>query len=140
MRPAPLPAGLRRRRCGAGRAPPDAHVHLSSARPPPASSRRFENEGNLFFRNFTQFAAAERMKAWDRKFSYLKSFPQVIITPHSAFATKEALQNIAGVRASGPVGACTRGALLARPSSSLPPLAAQGPRSRTCKPAPRAQS
>jgi hypothetical protein len=27
------------------------------------------------------------MKVWDRRFAYLKSLPQVIITPHSAFLT-----------------------------------------------------
>lgn len=37
----------------------------------------------------------ERMHSWDRNFQILKSFPNVLITPHSAFLTQEALQNIA---------------------------------------------
>ncbi len=30
-----------------------------------------------------------------RRFSLLRSYPQVLITPHSAFLTQEALKNIA---------------------------------------------
>lgn len=51
--------------------------------------------GNLFFQDYTQYSDRERMRAWDRSFSTLRSFPNVIITPHSAFLTAEALQNIA---------------------------------------------
>ena len=97
----------------------------------------YEEEGNLFFNDFTQFAAKDRLKAFDRKFQLLISFPQVLmtdvrfpttgsdgaearvrepacricckckqsamlqtlvqvlVTPHSAFLTMEALNNIA---------------------------------------------
>ena len=51
--------------------------------------------GNLFFNDFTAFAPAEQVKNWDRRFAVLKSYPNVLITPHSAFLTKEALRNIA---------------------------------------------
>ena len=37
----------------------------------------------------------ERLAGFDRKFQLLLSFPQVLCTPHSAFMTREALQNIA---------------------------------------------
>lgn len=55
----------------------------------------YDNEGNLFFKDFTKFTSPKRMLTWDRKFNTLKSFPNVLITPHSAFLTHEALQNIA---------------------------------------------
>ena len=38
---------------------------------------------------------SKRMEAWDDEFKLLKSFPNVLITPHSAFLTREALANIA---------------------------------------------
>lgn len=51
--------------------------------------------GNLFFQDFTSFTSVNRLKTWDRRFAALKAFPNVLITPHSAFLTNEALQNIA---------------------------------------------
>lgn len=35
------------------------------------------------------------MQHWDRRFKNLLSYPQVLITPHSAFLTHEALESIA---------------------------------------------
>lgn len=35
------------------------------------------------------------MSHWDRRFAELTSLPNVIVTPHIAFLTKEALSNIA---------------------------------------------
>lgn len=55
----------------------------------------YELEESLFFEDFTRFAAKERMKKWDNAFTVLKSLPQVLITPHIAFLTQEALANIA---------------------------------------------
>lgn len=55
----------------------------------------YENEGDLFFENFTVYEAGQRMAKWDRQFKSLLAYPQVIVTPHSAFLTKEALSNIA---------------------------------------------
>ena len=55
----------------------------------------YEEEGNLFFNDFTQYSTRDRLKSFDRKFQLLTSFPQVLVTPHSAFLTLEALQNIA---------------------------------------------
>lgn len=37
----------------------------------------------------------ERYARWDKKFQLLKSYPNVLISPHSAFLTAEALANIA---------------------------------------------
>lgn len=57
----------------------------------------YENEDSLFFTDFTQLATVERMKRWDNKFTLLKTLPQTLVTPHIAFLTHEALQNIADV-------------------------------------------
>jgi D-lactate dehydrogenase len=55
----------------------------------------YDKEESLFFEDFTRFPAKERMKKWDNAFTVLKSLPQVLITPHIAFLTQEALANIA---------------------------------------------
>ncbi|PRW33160.1 D-lactate dehydrogenase [Chlorella sorokiniana] len=55
----------------------------------------YEDESRLFDEDWVEVSTKDRMHKWDRRWSYLKSFPQVILTPHSAFATKEALGNIA---------------------------------------------
>lgn len=57
----------------------------------------YENEESLFFEDFTRLTAMERMKVWDDKFTVLKSLPHTLITPHIAFLTHEALDNIAEV-------------------------------------------
>ena len=51
--------------------------------------------GTLFFKNWSSLSPGERYKTWDKKFQLLKSYPNVLISPHSAFLTAEALQNIA---------------------------------------------
>ena len=51
--------------------------------------------GPLFFTNLGEMELHERMHSWDRNFQILKSLPNVLITPHSAFLTKEALCSIA---------------------------------------------
>jgi D-lactate dehydrogenase len=38
---------------------------------------------------------AQRMNGWDEQMGLLLSLPNVLITPHSAFLTTEALDNIA---------------------------------------------
>eukprot|EP00208_Stichococcus_sp_RCC1054_P000118 CAMPEP_0206144522 /NCGR_PEP_ID=MMETSP1473-20131121/24362_1 /ASSEMBLY_ACC=CAM_ASM_001109 /TAXON_ID=1461547 /ORGANISM="Stichococcus sp, Strain RCC1054" /LENGTH=356 /DNA_ID=CAMNT_0053540361 /DNA_START=113 /DNA_END=1183 /DNA_ORIENTATION=+ len=57
----------------------------------------YENEGNLFFQDFTQYSHKDRsqMKVFDRQFQLLMSFPNVLVTPHTAFLTEEALKAIA---------------------------------------------
>ncbi|WIA17926.1 hypothetical protein OEZ85_009419 [Tetradesmus obliquus] len=55
----------------------------------------YENEGELFFTDWTDMPLETRMANWDRRFKLLTSYPQVLITPHSAFLTHEALANIA---------------------------------------------
>ena len=54
----------------------------------------YEDEESLFFIDFTDQSARQRMKKWDAKFQMLKSLPQVVITPHTAFLTEEALSAI----------------------------------------------
>eukprot|EP00879_Flechtneria_rotunda_P029563 GHRR01031985.1.p1 GENE.GHRR01031985.1~~GHRR01031985.1.p1 ORF type:complete len:119 (+),score=16.26 GHRR01031985.1:209-565(+) len=51
--------------------------------------------GSLFFTDWAELDIKTRMKFWDRRFKVLISYPQVLITPHSAFLTHEALHNIA---------------------------------------------
>lgn len=57
----------------------------------------YEDEGNLFFQDFTQYSVHDRVQAqkFDRKFHLLTSFSNVIVTPHTAFLTEEALEAIA---------------------------------------------
>ena len=38
---------------------------------------RYENEASLFAEDYSQWSSRERMKAWDKRWSYLKSLPQV---------------------------------------------------------------
>merc|ERR1712217_139683 len=54
----------------------------------------YENESDIFQQDFTKMSFAERMTKLDAQFALLVSFSQVIVTPHSAFLTKEALANI----------------------------------------------
>lgn len=54
----------------------------------------YEGEETLFFEDFTRMPASRRMMAWDRRFASLKTLPQVTITPHIAFLTHEALDEI----------------------------------------------
>lgn len=55
----------------------------------------YEDEETLFFEDFTRYPASYRMKKWDNRFTLLKALPQVMVTPHIAFLTHEALGNIA---------------------------------------------
>ncbi|PSC71755.1 D-lactate dehydrogenase [Micractinium conductrix] len=71
----------------------------------------YENEGNLFDEDFTQYASKDRMTKWDRQWTMLKSLPNVIVTPHSAFLTQEALRNIADTTAEN-VRDCASGGTL----------------------------
>lgn len=57
----------------------------------------YECEESLFFEDFTRYSSKERMKYWDWKWKMLESLPQVLVTPHIAFLTHEALENIAQV-------------------------------------------
>jgi D-lactate dehydrogenase len=54
----------------------------------------YEEEDALFFQDFVGETDKVRMKHWDMKFAKLASLPSVVITPHTAFLTKEALTNI----------------------------------------------
>ena len=44
-----------------------------------------------------RFHAKKRMAKWDNRFTVLKALPQVLITPHIAFLTHEALEQIGAV-------------------------------------------
>eukprot|EP01025_Chloroclados_australasicus_P027726 TRINITY_DN27441_c0_g1_i3.p1 TRINITY_DN27441_c0_g1~~TRINITY_DN27441_c0_g1_i3.p1 ORF type:complete len:391 (-),score=52.06 TRINITY_DN27441_c0_g1_i3:329-1501(-) len=55
----------------------------------------YEQEDDMFFKDFTQFSAADRIKYWNQQLVQLRSLPNVVITPHSAFLTNEALATIA---------------------------------------------
>eukprot|EP01023_Acetabularia_acetabulum_P024698 TRINITY_DN23770_c1_g3_i1.p3 TRINITY_DN23770_c1_g3~~TRINITY_DN23770_c1_g3_i1.p3 ORF type:complete len:129 (+),score=22.07 TRINITY_DN23770_c1_g3_i1:87-473(+) len=55
----------------------------------------YEQEDDMFFKDFTQFSAADRLKYWNQQLVQLRSLPNVLITPHSAFLTNEALATIA---------------------------------------------
>ena len=55
----------------------------------------YENEGPLFFRDTSAVRSSDRMCYWDQQMGVLLSMPNVLITPHSAFLTNEALANIA---------------------------------------------
>jgi D-lactate dehydrogenase len=54
----------------------------------------YEDEDALFFQDLVPLSNEQRMKKWDMKFAMLRALPNVIITPHTAFLTKEALANI----------------------------------------------
>lgn len=49
----------------------------------------------MFFKDTSTERLTERLRHWDRKFAELISLPNVLVTPHVAFLTQEALQNIA---------------------------------------------
>jgi len=54
----------------------------------------YEDEDKLFFQNFVGHTTSQKMKAFDQTFAMLQALPNVIVTPHTAFLTKEALTNI----------------------------------------------
>lgn len=54
-----------------------------------------ENESKFFFQDFTNLSIEEKMMTWDQDLAALCNLPQVIITPHAAFLTHEALEEIA---------------------------------------------
>mmetsp|Transcript_44719 Transcript_44719/g.127635 ORF Transcript_44719/g.127635 Transcript_44719/m.127635 type:complete len:795 (-) Transcript_44719:135-2519(-) len=54
----------------------------------------YEHEADLFFKDFTCMDYLTRMKHWDEQFALLRTLPNVIISPHIAFLTKDALGNI----------------------------------------------
>jgi D-lactate dehydrogenase len=53
----------------------------------------YENEGSLFFEDFSQ-SGEFNYSNWDGLFSELEALPNVLVSPHSAFLTYEALKNI----------------------------------------------
>jgi len=55
----------------------------------------YEAEGALFFKDRSALGRQERMTGFDEDINLLLSMPNVLVTPHSAFLTVEALANIA---------------------------------------------
>jgi len=55
----------------------------------------YDNEAGLFFTNRSDLSIEERMENWDNNMARLVNLPNVIVSPHVAFLTNEALQNIA---------------------------------------------
>jgi D-lactate dehydrogenase len=54
----------------------------------------YENESGLFFTNRSDLSMDDRILQWDRNMARLASLPNTIISPHIAFLTGEALNNI----------------------------------------------
>ena len=54
----------------------------------------YENESGLFFTNRSDLSMDDRILQWDRNMARLASLPNTIISPHVAFLTGEALDNI----------------------------------------------
>jgi len=54
----------------------------------------YEEEDKKFFRDFSHQTTQARMKTWDSQLALLRSFHNVLITPHTAFLTYDALDSI----------------------------------------------
>ena len=59
----------------------------------------YENENKLFFKDFSSMNMEQRMLVWDETMAILGSMPNVLVTPHTAFLTHEALHGIAATTA-----------------------------------------
>lgn len=55
----------------------------------------YENESGLFFTNRSDLSIDDRIAQWDRNMARLSNLPNTIVSPHVAFLTGEALNNIA---------------------------------------------
>jgi len=54
----------------------------------------YEKERDLFFKNFSEMEDDDGLDGIDHQFMHLRSLPNVLVTPHTAFLTQEALVNI----------------------------------------------
>lgn len=54
----------------------------------------YETEEKIFAIDFSKLTIEEKMIYWDDTFAQLSSLPQVIVTPHQAFLTHDALEEI----------------------------------------------
>jgi D-lactate dehydrogenase len=54
----------------------------------------YEHERHVFFKNFAEMNFSERVNGFDHDLMLLRSMPNVILSPHIAFLTEEALENI----------------------------------------------
>ena len=54
----------------------------------------YENESGLFFTNRSDLSMDDRILQWDRNMARLANLPNTIVSPHVAFLTGEALDNI----------------------------------------------
>ena len=55
----------------------------------------YESEEKIFFKDFSNLTVEEKMVYWDDTMVQLSSLPQVLVPPHQAFLTFEALTEIA---------------------------------------------
>jgi D-lactate dehydrogenase len=55
----------------------------------------YEGESELFFENRSDLSMEDRIERWDHNISRLIHLPNTIVSPHVAFLTKTALENIA---------------------------------------------
>ncbi|AGE55951.1 D-lactate dehydrogenase [Acanthocystis turfacea Chlorella virus MO0605SPH] len=55
----------------------------------------YENESGLFFTNRCDLSIDDRIAQWDHNMARLSNLPNTIVSPHVAFLTGEALNNIA---------------------------------------------
>jgi len=54
----------------------------------------YEHERDVFFKNFAEMDFSDRVNGFDHDLMLLRSMPNVILSPHIAFLTEEALENI----------------------------------------------
>jgi len=57
----------------------------------------YEEEEKLFNQDKSEFSDEVRILQWDFQFATLRSFPNTVITPHSAFLTRESLKLVCGM-------------------------------------------
>merc|ERR1712241_210041 len=54
----------------------------------------YEHERDVFFKNFAEMDFSDRVSGFDHDLMLLRSMPNVILSPHIAFLTEEALESI----------------------------------------------
>ena len=91
----PEPSGATIRSPYSYRSPSNTAIHTELTSPRNYSAIPPAQEETIFFTDRSQLNRQERMQYWDKRVATLLSFPNVLVTPHIAFLTIEALANIA---------------------------------------------